>query len=127
MRKCTCENEGKHFSGNRLLLWFTKPVRPFLGQHLGKFFSVCREHKIVCLNFFFSLELQSLDQRLFREEAAVESVVSSVVKRLVGAVERNVYGEQRNQKHPDESFPVKTLRRGQNKRRQFFCIIQGRC
>ena len=30
-----------------------------------------------------------------------------------------MYGEQRNQKHPDESFPVKTLRRGQNKRRQY--------
>ena len=50
----------------------------------------------------------------------MESVVSSVVERLVGAVERNVDGEQRTtQKLLDESNPLKTRRRGQNKRRQY--------
>ena len=68
---------------------------------------------------YFKLEIQSTDQRKFREKPAIESVVPSVMERIVSTVEM---GENRNIANVENSGKVvkkATNRRGQEKRRQY--------
>ena len=70
-------------------------------------------------SLYFSLEIQSTDQRKFREEPAIESVVSSVMERIVSTVEMS---ENRNIANVENSVKIvkkATNRRGQEKGRQY--------
>ena len=66
-------------------------------------------------SLYFSLEIQSKDQRKFREEPAIESVVSLVMERIVSTVEMSENRNMANVENSDKVVKMATNRRDQEK------------
>ena len=75
---------------------------------------------------YFSLEIQSTDQRKFREEPAIESVVSSVMERIVNTVEMSENRNIANVENSDKVVNKATNRRSQEKRRQYIASFKAK-
>ena len=71
-------------------------------------------------SLYFSLEIQSKDQRKFREEPAIESVVSSVMERIVSTVEMS---ENRNMANVENSDKVVKMATKEGIKKNIHCIL----
>ena len=70
-------------------------------------------------SLYFSLEIQSTDQRKYREEPAIESVVSSMMERIVSTVEMSENKNIANVENSDKVVKKARNRRDQEKLRQY--------
>ena len=70
-------------------------------------------------SLYFSLEIQSTDQRKYREEPAIESVVSSMMERIVSTVEMSENRNIANVENSEKVVKEATNRSVQEKRRQY--------
>ena len=75
-------------------------------------------------SLYFSLEIQSKDQRKFSEEPATESVVSSVMERIVSTVEMSENRNIANVENSDKVVKKATYRTSQEKRRQYTASLK---
>ena len=75
---------------------------------------------------YFSLKIQSTDQQKFHDEPVIESIVSSLIERIVSTVEMNGNRNNANVGNSDKVIKETTNRRGQEKCRQYTALFKAK-
>ena len=76
--------------------------------------------------FYFSLEIQSKDQRKFCEEPATELVVSSLMEQMISTVEKSESRNVINVENCENEVKKSSNRRGQEKHRQYTTLFKAK-